>query len=126
MSQSPKPGQQVAEGSTVTFQVSNGPNPTVSVPAVIGLTEGQANAKLVMAGLKGHSSTASGDAPAGTVMDQTPNAGTTCRQRLHGRDRRLHGSSAHDHDHGAARAHDDHHDLRRGRAAGSFGSNGTV
>ena len=77
VSQSPKPGNQVAEGSTVTFQVSNGPNPTVSVPAVIGLTQGQANAKLVMAGLKGHSTSASGDAPAGTVMDQTPDAGTT-------------------------------------------------
>jgi beta-lactam-binding protein with PASTA domain len=77
VSQSPKPGQLVVEGSTVTLQVSNGPKPTVSVPAVIGMTEAQAKAKLVMSGLKGHATRTTGDAPAGTVMDQTPGAGQT-------------------------------------------------
>jgi beta-lactam-binding protein with PASTA domain/predicted Ser/Thr protein kinase len=78
VSQSPKPGQLVVEGSTVTFQVSNGPKPTTTaVPPVIGLTEAQAKSAIVLAGLVATVATASGDAPAGTVMDQTPVAGAT-------------------------------------------------
>ena len=112
VSQSPKPGQLVVEGSTVTFQVSNGPNPTVSVPAVIGLTQGQANAKLVLAGLKGHSTADPRRCACRHGDGSDSGRGDDRQQGFHRRDRGLNRSAAHDDHHRAASDH--HHDLRRG------------
>lgn len=76
ISQNPATGANVAPGSPVDLVVSLGPA-LVAVPAVTGLTQADAQAALLAAGLTvGTVSTAqSGTVPAGNVISQNPAAG---------------------------------------------------
>jgi beta-lactam-binding protein with PASTA domain len=77
ISQSPPGGAKVAAGSVVNLVVSSGPPPVV-MPDVVGLTLDQATTSLTDAGLKLSAVTAAASTtvPAGSVIDQTPGAGT--------------------------------------------------
>ena len=78
LEQDPEAGTEVDIGSTVTLTVSTGPG-EVSVPDLSGLTEAEARARLVDSGLTlGDVSQVddSTEAP-GTVVGQSPSAGTT-------------------------------------------------
>ena len=78
LDQDPAAGREVEEGSTVTLTVSTGPG-EVSVPDLSGRTESQARADLVDAGLRfgGSTEVDNSSEPAGTVVGQSPSAGTT-------------------------------------------------
>ena len=70
----PSPGSKVADGSTVTLFFSDGPE---SVPDVVGKTEDQARKLIQDAGFEVsvvHDSTT--EAKKGTVLDQSPKAGS--------------------------------------------------
>lgn len=74
------PKAQVKRGTTVTLSLSKGPAP-VTVTTVVGATLDQATAQLAADGLKVAASEAFSDTvPAGTVMDQSPKAGTTAHR----------------------------------------------
>ena len=74
--QSPKAGESVIEGSTVTLNVSKGTE-TVPVPDVLQQSKASAEAELQAAGFTVTSTTApSNDTPKGLVSSQTPSAGT--------------------------------------------------
>jgi beta-lactam-binding protein with PASTA domain len=76
VSQSPAGGTAADAGTTVTILVSQGKNPTVTVPNVVGMTETDAGAALSDAGLEPvPSSSYSDTVPAGTVISQDPAAG---------------------------------------------------
>jgi serine/threonine-protein kinase len=73
--QSPKPGESVVEGSTVTLTVSKGTE-TATVPDVLQQSKASATAELQAAGFNVTSGTASSnDTPEGLVMAQNPNPG---------------------------------------------------
>ena len=73
ISTDPAAGQSVAEGTTVTLSVSDGPE---SVPDVRGLTQGEATRTLRQAGFEVSVRTdAASTEPKGTVVDQFPSAG---------------------------------------------------
>jgi beta-lactam-binding protein with PASTA domain/V8-like Glu-specific endopeptidase len=78
ISQSPPAGTSVTAGSAVNLVISSGPAP-VSVPNVVGLTQAAATAAITGAGLTvGNVTTqASPTVPAGTVISQSPSAGTS-------------------------------------------------
>ena len=79
ISQNPGAGIDVAPGSTVDIEVSLGPaTTTVSVPDVVGLTQANAEAAIVGAGLVvGAVTTAnSNTVPVGDVISQNPVVGT--------------------------------------------------
>ena len=72
----PARGTSAAQGSTVTMQISNGPQPNiVTVPQLIGFTESYAESTLTSIGLTVGNETHKNDtSPAGTVIDQSPSA----------------------------------------------------
>ena len=73
--QSPKQGESVVEGSTVTLTVSKGTE-TATVPDVLQQSKASATAELQAAGFNVTSGTASSnDTPEGLVMAQNPNPG---------------------------------------------------
>jgi beta-lactam-binding protein with PASTA domain len=77
ISQSPVAGTQVARGTAVALLVSSGAVP-VATPSVVGLTQGAATTAITNAGLTvGAVTTASSTTvPAGSVISQSPVAGT--------------------------------------------------
>lgn len=78
ISQTPEAGTVAQPGSTVTITVSNGPNPEVKVPDVVGKTEPDAAKVLGDAGLETIPSSSFNEAvAAGNVISQNPTAGST-------------------------------------------------
>jgi eukaryotic-like serine/threonine-protein kinase len=75
VSQTPKAGASVDEGSTVTLKVSKGPQP-VGVPNVVGQTFETANSTLLARGFAVARRDVESDEPKGTVVDQSPAADT--------------------------------------------------
>jgi eukaryotic-like serine/threonine-protein kinase len=78
LDQDPEAGAEVEVGSTVRLTVSTGPG-LVSVPTLTGMTESQARAALVNARLTVGEVTRVDNStePAGTVVGQSPSAGST-------------------------------------------------
>ncbi len=77
VAQKPGSGAKVDEGSTVTINVSKGPQP-VSVPNVVGSSFETASSTLQAQGLSvARGQDVESDQPAGTVVDQSPAAGTS-------------------------------------------------
>jgi eukaryotic-like serine/threonine-protein kinase len=75
--QSPRPGDEADEGSTVTINVSDGPG-EVAVPSVTGLPSGEAQDQLRAAGLKPEVEQAFSDTvKKGQVIETSPPGGTT-------------------------------------------------
>ncbi len=81
LKQQPAAGAIVRRGAIVTLEVSTGtpaPPPCCKVPDLRGKTREQAEAELKAKGLElGDVATEESDAPHGTVIDQTPDAGVT-------------------------------------------------
>jgi RHS repeat-associated protein len=78
ISQHPSAGTLAATGSPVNYVVSQGPPPVGVVPAVIGLTQGDATSQVSAAGFSSALATQSSSiVPAGRVLAQNPSAGTT-------------------------------------------------
>ncbi len=75
IAQTPKAGSKVDEGSPVRLQVSNGPKPVI-VPSVIGSTFDTANSRLLGAGFAVRRKDVESDQPAGTIVAQSPDAGS--------------------------------------------------
>jgi serine/threonine-protein kinase len=75
ISQTPKAGASVDEGSTVTIRVSKGPQP-IGVPNVIGQTFESANSTLLARGFSVFRKDVESDEPKGIVVDQSPAADT--------------------------------------------------
>ncbi|MDQ2911325.1 MAG: PASTA domain-containing protein [Actinomycetota bacterium] len=73
LSQSPAAGAKVAKGSTVVIRISRG---MVSVPDVVGQTRDTAVAAIRVAGLVPRAFTVPSTRPKGTVVAQSPKAGT--------------------------------------------------
>ena len=74
VSQEPKGGANLKEGSSVSLVVSKGSEP-VTVPDVVGTTASQATATLREAGLKANVVRVPSDQPGGTVVAQSPAPG---------------------------------------------------
>jgi beta-lactam-binding protein with PASTA domain len=75
--QDPRAGARVAEGEAIALTVSSGEGP-VTVPDAVGMTEARAEDLLEEAGLESSSSEQeSADVPAGNVISQSPEAGTS-------------------------------------------------
>ena len=77
--QAPSAGAEVKEGSTVTLRVSTGPK-QVTVPRVVGSTVADARAQLENLGLVVVTQDVESNEPAGTVVGQSPSAGTEVKQ----------------------------------------------
>jgi beta-lactam-binding protein with PASTA domain len=76
--QNPTPGAALAKGAEVTINVSTGPQDDLRLPNVVGLKEKQAREALVPRYADDLAITrVSADMPAGTVVNQSPKAGTT-------------------------------------------------
>jgi eukaryotic-like serine/threonine-protein kinase len=75
VSQRPSAGLSVAQGSSVTLRVSNGPKPVI-VPNEIGSTFESANSALLGRGFAVRRRDVESDQPKDTVVAQSPNAGT--------------------------------------------------
>ena len=76
VSQDPEAGTKIKSGSTVTVNVSKGLGDG-SVPNLIGAMENEASSKLAAAGFElGDTDEKASDEPAGTIIGQTPEAGT--------------------------------------------------
>jgi eukaryotic-like serine/threonine-protein kinase len=75
VSQTPKAGASIDEGSTVTIKVSKGPQP-IGVPSVIGLTFESAQSMLLARGFAVFRKDVESDQPKGIVVDQSPAADT--------------------------------------------------
>jgi beta-lactam-binding protein with PASTA domain/tRNA A-37 threonylcarbamoyl transferase component Bud32 len=71
IAQSPKPGEEVEEGSVVRINVSAGPKP-IAVPSVVGQPFESASSQLQAAGFAVARRDADSNQPAGTVIDQSP------------------------------------------------------
>ncbi|MDX6642839.1 MAG: eukaryotic-like serine/threonine-protein kinase, partial [Solirubrobacteraceae bacterium] len=71
----PPAGTQIDKQSTVTMFVSTGP-PQVAIPAVIGKGQDSATADIINAGLKVSVTEQDSSKEPGTVLNQTPGAGT--------------------------------------------------
>ena len=76
ISQSPKPGMSVREGTNVDLVVAE--IPVATVPDVVGKSSSEAEADLAVAGLRvgGVTGVYTADADAGTVLTQSPQAAT--------------------------------------------------
>ncbi|RJQ43928.1 MAG: Stk1 family PASTA domain-containing Ser/Thr kinase [Gaiellales bacterium] len=77
MSQSPAAGQKIPEGSTVNITLSLGPEPSATVPDVIGDTQAAAEAAITAEGLVPAVVNVVDPLNAGKVVDQSPAAMTT-------------------------------------------------
>jgi serine/threonine-protein kinase len=75
ISQSPKAGASVAEGTTIKLNVSKGPTP-VGVPNVVGSTYDTASSILQAKGFAVRRTDVKSDQPKDTVIGMTPTAGT--------------------------------------------------
>jgi eukaryotic-like serine/threonine-protein kinase len=75
IAQTPKAGAKVDQDSSVTLKVSNGPKPVI-VPSIIGSSFDSANSRLLGAGFAVRRKDVESDQPAGTVVAQSPDAGT--------------------------------------------------
>jgi serine/threonine-protein kinase len=75
ISQSPKAGASVAEGTSITLNVSKGPTP-VGVPNVVGSTYDTASSILQAKGFAVRRTDVKSDQPKDTVIGMTPTAGT--------------------------------------------------
>jgi eukaryotic-like serine/threonine-protein kinase len=75
----PPAGTLAGEGSTVRLQVSSGPQ-LVTVPGVVGLSEGDAIARLQAAGFQAAPRTVTDTAPKGQVISEEPVAGSQAPQ----------------------------------------------
>jgi len=75
ISQSPKAGASVAEGTRIRLNVSKGPTP-VAVPNVVGSTYETASSILQAKGFAVRRTDVKSDQPKDTVIDMTPSAGT--------------------------------------------------
>ena len=75
ISQSPKAGASVAEGTIITLNVSKGPTP-VGVPNVVGSTYDTASSILQAKGFAVRRTDVKSDQPKDTVIGMTPTAGT--------------------------------------------------
>jgi len=73
--QQPTAGTDADKGSTVTLLVSGGPA-TVAVPNAVGVTEAEARDRLVQAGFQVRSREVFSDETPGTVVAQSPAAGS--------------------------------------------------
>ena len=87
-SQDYKAGTQLAKGSTVTITVSKGPdpNPTITVPNVVGLNWGKAISQLVGAGFACDQNSDinwAGTDGTGEVKRQSPTAGSSAAKGTH-------------------------------------------
>ncbi|MEK7817008.1 MAG: PASTA domain-containing protein, partial [Actinomycetota bacterium] len=84
ISQDPAAGSQVQKGSSVKYVVSKGPEPVkeVTVPSLVGLTQGEAAGQLSAAKLVLGNVTQqySSSVPAGQVISQSPSAGQKVRE----------------------------------------------
>jgi beta-lactam-binding protein with PASTA domain len=78
VAQSPPQRQKVQKGSRVTLNVSKGPS-AVAVPDVVGLERAEAASALRDAGLTAVVQTVPSQEPEGTVVAQSPTAGTSVR-----------------------------------------------
>lgn len=74
VSQDPKPGNKVPEGSTIIVRVSKGKE-TLPVPSVTGQEQADAEAELQAAGFEVSVITGPSDAAEGTIFAQNPDAG---------------------------------------------------
>ena len=72
----PPAGEEAPAGSTVTLLISSGPA-SLQVPALVGLTLEAARQRLSAKGLELSSTEEESDRPAGEVIGQSPDAGTT-------------------------------------------------
>lgn len=79
LNQSPDPGAEVEEGSTVRLVVSNGP-PRETVPDVVGQPEAEAVEDLEAAGFEPEVTKAFSDKKAGLVVSQKPEGGTNLKE----------------------------------------------
>ena len=75
ISQSPKSGASVAEGTSIKLNVSKGPTP-VAVPNVVGSTYETASSILQAKGFAVRRTDVKSDQPKDTVIDMSPSAGT--------------------------------------------------
>ena len=75
VSQEPTAGVSVPEGTSVSLLLSKGPQP-IAVPNVVGAAEADAAAALQAAGFTAAPTPQDNAAPKGTVVSQTPAAGT--------------------------------------------------
>ena len=75
ISQTPKSGASVDEGSAIRLKVSKGPQPVI-VPSVIGSTFDSANSALLGAGFAVRRRDVESDQPKDTVVGESPDAGT--------------------------------------------------
>ncbi len=75
ISQSPKSGASVAEGTSIKLNVSKGPTP-VAVPNVVGSTYETASSILQAKGFAVRRTDVKSDQPKDTVIDMSPGAGT--------------------------------------------------
>ena len=79
---SPPPGTSIERGSTVTVRVSRGTE-QVEIPDVVGQSEDNARSALEGAGLRaGEVTEQESDEPPGTVIEQSPAAGTQLAKGL--------------------------------------------
>lgn len=79
ISQTPASGTLVTGGTNVSFVVSQGPPPPVSVPNVVGMSRTEAESAITGAGLSVGNVTEefSSTVPAGLVISQNPSSGTS-------------------------------------------------
>ena len=85
VAQLPRAGAEVRRGSRVRINVSEGPSPTtapptVSVPDLVGLDEGQARSRLRAQGLLASVVRVESQEPEGQVVAQLPRPGTQARR----------------------------------------------
>jgi serine/threonine-protein kinase len=75
----PAVGESIDKGETVTVTLSSGPS-EVEIPNVVGKSDDEAQQELEDAGFEVKRETDdSSDQPVGTVLDQTPNGGTSAK-----------------------------------------------
>ena len=79
VAQSPSPGNEMVEGSTVRLDVAKVP-PAIQVPDVVGSTRADARIRLRALGLTSTVVPVTSSEPAGTVVGQSPRAGAKLRK----------------------------------------------
>jgi eukaryotic-like serine/threonine-protein kinase len=77
--QDPKPGEKVAQGTQVRINVSIGPA-EFEVPSVVGESFAQASSEIQARGFRVARRDADADAPEGTVIHQSPDAGSLAQK----------------------------------------------
>jgi serine/threonine-protein kinase len=81
LDQAPSPGTELEEESIVKLDVAETPPPvTIAVPRLVGATAGDAKARIRGLGLRWKLSPVESEKPEGTVVGQSPSAGTRLRK----------------------------------------------